>query len=111
MAHPAVAHLPPTHRPPCPLSPTTHLAPPLSVPLTPLLLPPVAWALPCLHSTGVTDALERHYLKKLFFGISRDAEGKDLLEEVGAGKAGWLGSGCICSWVLRLTSACLAMGR
>lgn len=33
----------------------------------------------------MNDALERRYLKKLFFGFSRDAEGKDLLEEVGAG--------------------------
>ncbi|PRW60008.1 homologous pairing [Chlorella sorokiniana] len=30
---------------------------------------------------GVNDALERRYLKKLFFGISKDPEGKDLLEE------------------------------
>ena len=34
---------------------------------------------------GVVDALTRRYLRRLFFGISRDPEGKDLLEEVGAG--------------------------
>ena len=33
---------------------------------------------------GVADALARRYLRKVFFGFSRDQEGKDLLEEVGA---------------------------
>ncbi|EFN50707.1 hypothetical protein CHLNCDRAFT_142584 [Chlorella variabilis] len=30
---------------------------------------------------GVADALARRYLRKVFFGFSRDKEGKDLLEE------------------------------
>jgi len=40
--------------------------------------------------TGVADALVRRYLKRMSFGISGDAEGKDLLEEVGC----WAGCGC-----------------
>ena len=45
---------------------------------------------------GVVDALTRRYLRRLFFGISRDPEGKDLLEEVGAG-VGWGGGGQACT--------------
>jgi hypothetical protein len=48
---------------------------------------------------GVGDALERRYLRKVFFGFSRDREGKDLLEEVGAGC--WvLAQGFAGCWVL-----------
>lgn len=36
----------------------------------------------CPPLAGVADALERRYLRKLFFGFSRDQTGKDLLEEV-----------------------------
>lgn len=34
----------------------------------------------------MAHALERRYLRKVFFGFSRDAAGKDLLEEVGAAR-------------------------
>ena len=44
--------------------------------------PPLCCTLP--RQGGVLDALKRRYLRKLFFGISRDPEGKDLLEEVRA---------------------------
>jgi hypothetical protein len=43
----------------------------------------------------VADALERRYLRKVFFGLSSDREGKDLLEEVRPG-------GVVGLWVLRL---------
>ncbi len=88
------AHLTPTRRPPA-----AHCCPPAHHPPRPTARcpadaapPPPAWALPPLPRplTGVADALERRYLKKMFFGISRDAEGKDLLEEVGC----WAGCGC-----------------
>ena len=39
----------------------------------------------------MVDALTRRYLRRLFFGISRDPEGKELLEEVGgAPQANWV---------------------
>ena len=41
---------------------------------------------------GVADALARRYLRKVFFGFSRDKEGKDLLEEVRLGAGYWLGA-------------------
>lgn len=57
------------------------------------LLPPPAFP------AGVADALERHYLRKVFFGFSRDREGKDLLEEVRRGAL--LACGCLpACWVL-----------
>jgi hypothetical protein len=40
----------------------------------------------------VADALERHYLRKVFFGFSRDREGKDLLEEVRRGALFFVGA-------------------
>ena len=46
---------------------------------------------------GVADALERRYLRKVFFGFSRDREGKDLLEEVrGVRNVNWWVLGCGC---------------
>ena len=52
------------------------------------LLPPPSFP------AGVADALERRYLRKVFFGLSSDREGKDLLEEVRHG-------GVVGLWVLR----------
>lgn len=58
---------------------------------------------------GVGDALERRYLRKVFFGFSRDREGKDLLEEVGAGC--WvLAQGLAGCWVLELGGLYWVMG-
>ena len=42
------------------------------------LTPPLVNFLPA----GVYDALDKKYLRKVFFGFSRDKEGKELLEEV-----------------------------
>ena len=77
---PAAHHLPPAPAPTCPLTPCPFA----------LVAPPPP---PSAPLAGVAHALERRYLRKVFFGFSRDAGGKDLLEEVGVwGRVGV--SGC-----------------
>lgn len=74
------------HHPP-PTSPAHHL---LRLERQPSLSPMPAPLHPSrLLFTGVAHALERRYLRKVFFGFSRDAAGKDLLEEVGAAGLCW----------------------
>ena len=56
-----------------------HPTPPHPLPCAALTAAP-RW---CWHTTaGICDALEKQYLRKVYFGFSRDREGKDLLEEV-----------------------------
>ena len=55
---------------------------------------PAPLPFPGLALSGVAHALERRYLRKVFFGFSRDAAGKDLLEEVGAVRSAGCWQGC-----------------